>query len=288
MNKQLIYSILQYKHSPVLREAINVGILFFFPEESTKVRFHFTDATRIRPIYKDFDVRYFHAVLKIIQANIEKYADNIYATSIQASNFRKFINDFVLKEDDSALQFSDIQFAINSFSSTEKAVEAYTHLLLPLSEKKDQEVIKRDERVILKKFRTRLLSIKPELEGHLKKDVEITTEDVSLKFEFAWKNGSLNLVQPLSFDLQDKHAIQKKTAEFCSYLNWLGNLTQTKNYRIDLLLSEPHHHELQDAYQKSLKLLEKSGSNKKLVTFDEIDNYADSAADYLLSENLSL
>jgi hypothetical protein len=284
MNKQLVYSILQYKHSPVLREAINVGILFFFPEESKKIRFHFTDASRIRPIYKDFDVRYFNAILKIIQSNIEKNADDIYATSLQLSNFRKFINDYVLREDDSALQFSDIQYAINSLTSPEKAVEAYTHLLLPLSGKKGQEILKRDEKVIIKKFRTRLLSIKPELEGHLKKDVEISTEEVSLKFEYAWKNGTLNLVHPLSFDLQDKHAIQKKTAEFCSYLNWLGNLTHTKNYRIDLLLSEPQHNELQNAYQNSLKLLNKSESNKRLIAFEDIDSYVDSAAEYLLHD----
>lgn len=281
MNNQLIYSILQYKHSPVLREAINVGILFFFPEESKKVRFHFTDATRIRPIYKDFDVRYFHTILKIIQANIEKYADHIYATSLQASNFKKFINDYLLKEDDSALQFSDIQYAINTFSSTEKAVEAYTHLLLPLSDKKGHEITKRDEKVIIKKFKTRLLSIKPELEGHLKKDVEISTEDVSLKFEFAWKNGSLNLVQPLSFDLQDKNAIQKKTAEFCSYLYWLRDYTQSNNCRIDLLLAEPQNTEFRESYHKSVKLLEKVETNKQIISFEEIENYAENAIKYL-------
>ncbi|NJK96580.1 MAG: DUF3037 domain-containing protein [Bacteroidales bacterium] len=214
MNKQLIYSILQYKHSPVLREAINIGILFYFPDQEKKIHFHFTDATRLRSIYKDFDIRYFNTILKIIRINIEQYSDHIYATSLQTSNFKKFINDFLLKEDDSALQFSEIQYAINSFSNVEKTVEAFIHLLLPLSEKKDHEVIKHDERFILKKFRTRLLSIKPELDGHLKKDVEITTEEVSLKFEFAWKNGSLNLVQPLSFDLLDKHAIQKKQLNF--------------------------------------------------------------------------
>jgi hypothetical protein len=283
MNKQVIYSILQYKHSSVLEEAINVGVLFYFPSESKKLHFHFTDATRLKPIYADFDIKYFHTVLKAIQSNIEKYLYDIYAIEVLNTNFKEYIGLYLLKNDDTALQFSELHSAINVFSSAEKAVEAYTHLLLPLSEKKEAEIIKHDDKFIIKKVKTRLFSYKPELEGHLQKDIEIKTDEVSLKFDLAWQNRSLNLIQPLSFDLQDKHAIQRKTAEYCSYLHWLNEYTKQNNCRIDILLAEPQNSNLQEAYHKSLQLIENVDSNKTLVLFNEIDAYTDKAAEYLLS-----
>lgn len=136
MNKQLIYSILQYKHSPVLREAINIGVLFYFPDETRKLYFHLTDAKRLRSIYEDFDNKYFNAALKIIHANIEKYSSQFFAQNPLSNNFRKFINENILKEDDTVLQFSDPFITLNVFQSPEKAIEEYTQLLLPMSIKK--------------------------------------------------------------------------------------------------------------------------------------------------------
>lgn len=284
MNKQLIYSILQYKHSPVLEEAVNVGVLFYFPDESKKIHFYFTDSIRIKPIYKDFDSKYFHTVLKIIQSNIEKFSDDIYATRILNTSFKEFISLYLLKDDDSALQFTALHSVVNVFPNSEKAVEAYAHLLLPLSEKKDSEIIKHDEKFLIEKVKTRLLSHRLELEGKLQKDVQIDTEIGSLKFDFAWQNGSLNLVKPLSFDLHELHAFQSKTAEYCSYLNWLNNYTRQNNCRVDILLAEPQDKKFQEIYYKSVKLLESVDPNKKVVAFDEIDNYADEAAKYLITD----
>lgn len=288
MSKQLIYSILQYKHSPVLEEALNVGVLFYFPDETKKIQFFFTEPTRIKPIYKDFDSKYFHTVLKIVQTNIEKFSDDIYATSLLNSSLKEFITLYLLKEDDTSLQFTNIHSAINVFSSTDKAIEAYIHLLLPLSEKKDSEVLKHDEKFIIKKVKTRILSRRPELEAKLLKDVQIDTEIGSLKFDFAWQNGSLNLVKPISFDLHEIHTFQSKTAEYCSYLNWLNSYTKQNNCRVDILLAEPQDRSFKDIYYKSVKLLESIDSNKQLVPFDEIDNYADSAASYLLQDSPSI
>jgi hypothetical protein len=50
MNKSIIYSILQYKHSLALGEILNVGILFYFPEEK-QFEFALGDASRLKAIY---------------------------------------------------------------------------------------------------------------------------------------------------------------------------------------------------------------------------------------------
>ena len=283
MNKQLIYSILQYKHSPVLGEAINIGVLFYFPDEKRKIHLHITDATRIKFIYNDFDGNYFKSVLKIIESNIQLYSGDLHAEKLLESNLKNFINCFVLKSDDTVLQFSDIYSTLNVFSSVEKAIEEYTRLLLPLSEKKESLLIKYDDRYLIKLFKTRLLSHNEDLINKVQKNYEVNTYDITFKFDIAWQNGSLNLVHPLSFDLQDIQAIQRKTAEYCSYLKWLNSYTTKNNCRIDLLLAKPQESNLLNSYYKSIKLLESVDSNKSIIPFENIEEYTDQAAEYLLS-----
>lgn len=283
MSKQLIYSILQYKHSPVLGEAINVGVLFYFPDNKRKLYFHITDATRIKPIYRDFDARYFNSILKLIRNNVEQYSDDLYAAKLLNDNFKDFIHTYLLKNDDSALQFSELYSVVNLYSDVKKAVNEFSNLLLPLTLKKEIQTIKHNESFIIRKFKTRLFSQHKELEEKVTKNYVVKTEELNFKFEFAWQNGSLNLVQPLSFDLQDSQSIQRKTAEYCSYLSWLNKYTKDHNCRIDLLLAKPQEGGLQNTYNNSVKLLNAVDSNKRVIPFDDIDTYTDSAAEYLLS-----
>jgi len=283
MNKQLIYSILQYKHSPVLGEAINVGVLFYFPAEARKIYFHSTDATRLKPIYKDFDARYFNSILRLITTNVARFSDDLHATKLLNDNFKDFIHTYLLKNDDTALQFSDLYTVLNVFSDPQRAAEEYTSLLLPLSLKKDTQIIKHNESFIIRKFKTRLFSQNRDIEEKIVKNYVVKTEDMSIRFEYAWQNGTLNLVHPLSFDLQDTQAIQRKTAEYCSYLTWLNNYTKENNCRIDLLLAKPQDNKLMTIYNKSVKLLKSTESNKQVVPLEELDEYTDKAAQSLLS-----
>lgn len=283
MNKQLIYSILQYKHSPVLGEAINVGVLFYFPDEERKLHFHITDATRIKPIYKDFDTKYFNSILRLIKLNVVRYSGDIYAEKLLNDNLKEFIHFYLLKNDDTALQFTNLHSVLNIFPNPEEAVEEYTKLLLPLTTRKETQTIKYNENYIIRKFKTRLFDHNKELAEKVTKDYVVKTDELSFKFDIAWQNGSLNLVHPLSFDLQDTQSIQRKTAEYCSYLTWLNKYTKENNCRVDLLLAKPQESNLLSAYNKSIKLLQSIESNKQVIPFEQIDEYTDKAAEYLLS-----
>ena len=72
MSKKLIYSVLQYKHSALLNEAINVGVLFYFPEDTKKLYFRYATPDRIRAIYTGFDLSYYNALFKLIKNSVEK------------------------------------------------------------------------------------------------------------------------------------------------------------------------------------------------------------------------
>ena len=82
-------------------------------DEKRKLHFHITDATRIKPIYRDFDARYFNSILKLIRNNVEQYSDDLYASKLLNDNFKDFIHTYLLKNDDSALQFSELYSVVN-------------------------------------------------------------------------------------------------------------------------------------------------------------------------------
>ena len=59
MNTQFEYSVLQYKHSPSLGEAINIGLLFSFPREN-KIHFVIGNTNRLKCVYPNFDTSIFN------------------------------------------------------------------------------------------------------------------------------------------------------------------------------------------------------------------------------------
>jgi hypothetical protein len=279
MNKQLYYSILQYKHSPILGEAINVGILFFFPEEQTKLFFQMADSTRLRPIYENFDTKYFNSVLKIIQKNVQTFAEKLFAQGVTVNHFEEYIHTYLLKEDDTVLQFSTLFSALNVFPNSEKTVEEYTKLLLPLSVKTEPQNSKRDDRLIINKVKTVLSGYNKSYSERVEKDVVVEVGIGPIKFDIAWKDETRNLIHPISFDLQESLSIQKKTAEYCGYLNWLDAYTKANNSRIDILLGEPQDARLRKDYLQAIDLLNDSTTTrKKIIPFNEIEQYAEEVA----------
>lgn len=137
--------------------------------------FHITDATRIKPIYRDFDARYFNSILKLIRNNVEQYSDDFYASKLLNDNFKDFIHTYLLKNDDSALQFSELYSVVNVYSDVQKAVNEFSNLLLPLTLKKEIQIIKHNESFIIKKFKTRLFSQHKELEEKVTKNYVVKT-----------------------------------------------------------------------------------------------------------------
>src|SRR5688572_9077994 len=106
MNKNFTYSLLQYHHSLVLGEAINVGILFQFPEEE-RVEFVSGNATRLKAIYPDFDLTVYNYLIKSIERKLIETNNSIFTSVISKSDFKKFISSSILPEDATVLQFKD-------------------------------------------------------------------------------------------------------------------------------------------------------------------------------------
>lgn len=236
------------------------------------------DSTRLRPIYKDFDTKYFNSILSIIKNNVQTFAEDLFTQGVTINNLQEYIHTYLLKEDDTVLQFSNLFSVLNIFSNVEKTVEEYTKLLLPLSVRSENQVVRRDDRLIINKVKSVLFSHNKSYSEKVEKDVVVEVGIGPIKFDIAWNGDTRNLIHPISFDLQESVSIQKKTAEYCGYLNWLNAYTINNNSRIDFLLGEPQDSKLKRDYEQAIHLLNNNATRKKVVPFNEIDQYAEEVA----------
>lgn len=91
--KIIIYSILQYKYSPILNEAVNIGVLFYFPDEEKKLYFIDSGTSRVKALYGDINKKYFNAILRLIKTNVNDKIINEAASNI--SDFEYFIDNYI-------------------------------------------------------------------------------------------------------------------------------------------------------------------------------------------------
>jgi len=281
MNKLFTYSILQYRHSLVTREAVNVGVLFAFFDEN-KLEFVFGNSYRVRSIYHDFDPSLFNSALKFIQDKVKSESDNLLFNETNLKdNFHQFINNKLLREDSTSLQFTEpiSAFSINDRSTT---VTNYSKLLLNGIDTKKQEVIRHNEAFLLRQYTSYVFENNRQIENKVKRNVSVNYNNINVKFDLSWQNGTLNLVKPISFDLKEQADIQNKSAQYFGYFTLLGDYAQKNNCRFDLLIAKPRERKLYNEYTKAIETLEKIDANKKIIKENDLKTYSEETRENLL------
>lgn len=287
MKNSFEYSILQYRHSLVSGEAINVGVLFSFPYD--KKKFFITGNTkRVKCAYPDFDTKVFNRVTKDIAKKIEEINSNLSGSlfSHKNSSLKEFISREILQAGSTSLQFSEPFSGVNDINNSKQIVIEFTSILLPHLDEIQIEA-KYDEAHIIRNFSNRLVNKvdKAKLDTYLRHDFEVNTRAASLKFEIAWPNKKyLHLVKPISFDVIEASTIKDKAARFWGYLGLLNNYAVANNYYFDLLVASPRNPALIEFYNDAIETLKSVNSPKKIITEDALEEYSDEAA-YNLSKD---
>lgn len=253
MNKYFTYSLLQYKHSLVLGEILNIGILFYFPNEDN-IQFIQGNSNRAKSIYHDFDNLTFQSYLSIIYSNIQSRLD-LFIEEKDKKNIGEFINKYILANDSAGIIFSDPVIINNTSLPNDIIVKEYARLLLPGVDTNKPVKIKHNELFIIRQFNG-FLSVEDKriFEKNSEKNKRIQTDNYTVKFDFKWNNTVPHLVKSLSFDLSDNSLIEKKTAETFAYLYDLKH-TLKDNQNIDFLIAKPQDKSLNSKYKSSLSYL---------------------------------
>jgi hypothetical protein len=272
MNHYFTYSVLQYKHSLVLGESLNVGILFYFPDEN-HIEFVSGDGTRAKAIYPDFDNSLFNGYLRTILDRVNKQVD-LFNEKPGESEFPAYIHKAILAEDAAGLIFKEPVSVRNVFGDRRKAVDEYAGLLLPGINIIRPSIIKHNENYIIKKFNGYVFGQDKSLEERFKKNESITTKHFKIKFDLSWNKGIYHYIKPVSFDYADELSIQNKAATFFGYLSDLGKSPPKQQSSFDLLIAKPREPEFNKVYENALDFLNSADAPKKIITEDQIEQYS--------------
>lgn len=275
MNKSLIYSILQYRHSLALGEILNVGILFYFPEEY-HLELAVGDSTRINKIYPNFNKALFNTYINTIKDNI-KDAFDLFSGSPQIDDFFSFIHKSIFAEDAAGLVFSKPSIARNIFPSKEIAVEEYSQLFLPGVDIVKPKIEKRNEIYIIREFSKYILDKvngnNEFFKNHFQNDVFIKTNHFEHKFNYSWNSShTINYIKPISFDLSSEVDINSKAAQHVGYLTDLQN-HGVESLSFNFLIAPPYNSDLNKSYLNALDFINSVKIPKQLIFEDGIDSF---------------
>ncbi|HTI90537.1 MAG TPA: hypothetical protein VL727_08105 [Puia sp.] len=130
MSKLFAYSILQYHHSQVLGESLNVGMLFHFPD---RPQLYFTagNINRVKAAYSNFDTELFNVVVQGIRSKLIIDPPPHLFQESKVFLFKEYIFTTLIAEDAIALQFSEPVAAVSNFDIPHEAIESYARIFLP-------------------------------------------------------------------------------------------------------------------------------------------------------------
>lgn len=136
----------------------------------------------------------------------------------------------------------------------------------------------------MKTYTNYVFNSRKELEIVANRDRVIETKDVSLKFDIAWQNGTLNYVKPLSFDYQDGQDIQNRSVAYFGYLTKLKEYALSHNARFDLLVTKPQNEDLLPKYETAINIIESADAPKRIITEEKLQEYSEETVYYLNRE----
>lgn len=273
MKTEFTYSILQYRHSLALGEALNVGVLFVFPE-TQKIEFVYGNASRVKSVYPNFDTAYFNALLKSIKGRILSRTSELFYLNNLRNGLGEFIHSQVLLQDSTTLQFQEPVSVIDIFDSPEQVIRDFSKLLIPAISVVPVNTKQNEEKIISKV--TKLISSKrPELDKKIEKSPVLIVSDLSVKFDLAYQNGSLNYIKAINFDLRDKGKIENKAFANYGSLVALTDYATHRNIKFNLIVSEPKDEELFVPYKNAISLIKSIHANQEIIPANKLDSYSD-------------
>jgi Protein of unknown function (DUF3037) len=274
------YCILKYKHTPFLDESINIGLLVYF---SCERKFSFTyskNLSRIKNIYNDVPEKTIREYLKQIDRVVQKFTfKEDFFQGIEINNFTDFISKNLLTVDSSVLSFSncrtELQYEFKNEFINNILLNKYfiEDIKVPYNQSREPE--------LAKKFYDNLKDLNFELINKNEKkfyvDYTLVNETGNpFKFDYAWQNGTLNLVKPISFDLKESKSIAEKAYKNLGQFIDLQDEAIKKGLRYDLILGRPKNRSLYKEYDHATKLLEKL-KHVELIEETGIKKYSEKA-----------
>lgn len=287
------YVQLQYHHSQILGEVLNVGLFVYFPEHNQLQFIYPEKLIRLRSAYPEVQTKSIKSYLKYFESRVNELnlSPEIFAQYDLAESFLDFLHVEFLQNDSSALQLSQLKKSVMYSNSIKTITDQLYNLYFSVFKQQKNVPGRIDESILIVKYKKILneINLKSSKLDHnqaLKFDFKINENfGAPLNFEVAWHDKRiLHLIKPISFDLQNSELIQNKAYRFYGQFVDLDNYATANSIQFDVLLAKPKIKSLFVTYDNALKLLSKP-SNVDVIEFDNINTYAQITADLAIFNN---
>lgn len=270
MNSVGKYYILTYRHSRLLPDAISIGVVFIVPSsEKPFVVNRIFSYTTISKVYKENEGSFLASFLKVFEKRVDdlnkKFSnDNLFGSLTELELNLKAI----LPENSGAFNLESPTSL--AFTDVEKDIAFFTQKIIGHHLQNDSARTRLDDYHLKLNFAQQLKQIDASQREKVKTDYTVKTESVDLKFDFAWKNGKVNLVSAVGFDYADDSSIDEKAFKWFGRLNHLNSLQA--GYVPNLLISKPEPSHIK-AFNKAYKLLKAAPTKTKFFEQKEFSDY---------------
>jgi len=288
MNKgTFTYSLLQYHHSQLLGEVLNIGLIAYFPDPGRLEFLYPEKLLRLKYAYPSVPEKTIKAYFKYFQVRIDELNQqkNAFSDYDLDKSLKTFLEREFLQSDSSALQFGNYRTSVLYTTNIQHILNQLYNLYFSVFKIEDNSNRRIDEAHLLIKYKNLLkegLSDQaPEksLAG-LKFDYDIHSESESIvkssyKFDVAWKDKNhIHLVKPVSFDLLRAETIERKAYQYFGRFYDLEEYALKSGAEFDLLLAKPKTKLLHRAYDNAIRLLEKP-KRVNLIEQDDLTDYTE-------------
>ena len=274
------FSLLQYHHSQVLGEVLNIGALVYFPNVKRLECLFPKKLSRLKFTYPSVPERtiksYFRAFEeKVTNLNLRP---ELFTDLELDNSFKKFLAQEFLPEDSSSLQFGEIKKGIQFSNDYQVICNQLYNLYFSVFEHNINNYNRIDETTLLNIYKNLIKDLGKEIYNkgnkrlHFDYEIEPREGDV-FKFDIAWQNGSLNLVKPISFDVFRAETIQSKSYKYYGQFIELQDFADKHKLRFDLLIARPKKRELFKSFENALELLSRP-KHVKIVEQDDFEEYS--------------
>jgi hypothetical protein len=291
MNTTFSYCVLKYRHSILLNEILNVGLLFYFPNEKRIYFSYPSRLNRISHLYENINIGTIKSVqliftnqCSILNKEWDFDANSLFKNVVDFERpFKSIIHDYFLVEDASSLYFEEVKTGVNI--GVKEIISYYEKEYFSCYEDTIHNPNKKDEKYIEHKLKTNLRNSLRNNSFNIN-DIEIDKNIkaglISERFKYGWKNGGDKLITLIGFDLLEADTIKNKALSWYGKFSFLKQFANDRDINFHILTSKPSKKGLLSAYHDAINIIKQSDAPTEFYADNQIEEYSD-----IISKNIT-
>lgn len=279
------YGLLQYHHSQMLGEVMNIGLIVYFPTHQHLAFLYPEKLIRLRFAYTVIPEKTIKGYFRYFSKRVGEFNSKPQLFDSQGidQSLQAFVESEFIPSDSSALQFGNYRTSVLYTENIDHIKTQLYNLYFSVFDYQEGVTKRIDESHLLSKYRKFLKQYSGDdfsIANDSRFALDYTVEPrpaTTVKFDVAWRSKkSLHLVKPVSFDLSRQDVITRKAYQYYGQFLDLEEVAAEKDYSFDVLLAKPRSRSLFKTYDNAVRLLEKP-NRVKLVEQAELEDYSKSS-----------